>query len=124
MNQNGFTMLEALLAVAILAIVLVGVLPAFTTFVNVNRLSEERSGAVAAGQLSMEALRQSDPSTLPDTGNTGPDVIEIGGREFEVVRRWCTRPALCDPESRHVLVEVRFGGDVAYTLESVFTALR
>ena len=39
-NCDGFTLLESLLAVALLGIVLAGILPAFVTFLDANTLSQ------------------------------------------------------------------------------------
>ena len=57
---EGFTLVEALCATAILGIALVGILPTFTTYVDSNTRSEERSGAMAAGQQVLEQVRLLD----------------------------------------------------------------
>ena len=124
MSERGFTLLEGLLALAILGIALAGILPAFFGYMNVNTRNEVRTGAVAAAQEQMEALRFADPSALPTSGATGPSYIGIDDREYELVSRYCIRPEYCTANTRHVLVEVGFGGNVIYQTESVFTKLR
>jgi len=123
-NERGFTLLEGLLALALLGIALAGILPAFFGYMNVNTRNEVRTGAVAAAQEQMESLRVADPSALPSTGATGPSYIGIDDREFELTSRYCIRPEYCSTNSRHVLIEVAFGGNVIYQTESVFTKLR
>lgn len=121
---GGFTLTEAVLAIAIVGIVLAAMLPAFLTYSDTNTLSEERSGAVAAAQQTMESWRQLDPTTLVTTGAAPVGIVEVGNREYEVISRFCTEPTYCDSDTRHILVEVRYGGRVVYTVESVFTRLR
>ena len=48
MNEDGFTLIEGLLAIFLLGVVLTGVLPGFLTFLDANTASEETSDAVAA----------------------------------------------------------------------------
>jgi prepilin-type N-terminal cleavage/methylation domain-containing protein len=123
-NERGFTLLEGLLALAILGIALAGILPAFFGYMNVNTRNEMRTGAVAAAQEQMEALRFGDPSTMPTSGFTGPTSVRVDDREYELISRYCIRSEFCTTHSRHVLVEVGFDGNVVYQTESVFTKLR
>ena len=44
-NSKGFTVVEALLAVALLGIVLTGILPGLLTFLDANTFSESASDA-------------------------------------------------------------------------------
>jgi len=124
MNERGFTLLEGLLALAILGIALAGILPAFFGYMNVNTRNEVRTGAVAAAQEQMETLRFGDPSAMPTNGATGPSYVTVEEREYELISRYCIRSEYCTTNSRHVLVEVGFGGNVVYQTESVFTKLR
>ena len=124
MNERGFTLLEGLLALAILGIALAGILPAFFGYMNVNTRNEMRTGAVAAAQEQMETLRFGDPSTMPTSGVSGPTYVNVDDREYEVISRYCIRSEFCTTNSRHVLVEVEFDGNVVYQTESVFTKLR
>ena len=68
MNHRGFPLLEALVAMGLLAIMLVGVVPVFFSLMATNTRNEERSGAVAVAQQVMEELRQQDPATMPESG--------------------------------------------------------
>lgn len=124
MNQNGFTLIEALVAMSILSIALVGMVPGFQTFLDANSVSEERSNGLAAAQNVMEALREADPGSLPTSGTSPVQAVTVGQHEYEVVVHYCTVAMYCNAASRHVLVEVDFAGKNIYTVESVFTRLR
>ena len=124
MKQNGFSLTEALLAISLLGIVLAGILPTFLTFLDANTLSEERSQAVAVAQQVMEDLRESEPKSLPTTGSGAVEFLSVGQREFEIERHYCLEPSFCSSNSRQVVVEVRYGGETIYSVETVLTALR
>jgi len=124
MNCRGFTLLEALVAMAILGIALAGLLPSFQSFMDANSLSEQRSNAVAAAQEVMEGLRQLDPSGLPSTGTSSVQAVTIGNHEYEVVANYCVETSYCSSAARHIVLEVSFAGKTVYTVESVFTRLQ
>jgi type II secretory pathway pseudopilin PulG len=124
MNQKGFTVLEALLAMFLLGVVLTGLVPGFLTFLDTNTMSEENSDAVAAAQLVLERLRLQDPGALPSSGSTGPEIVNVGGREFEVLNHYCTVADFCGTDSRHIRVEVTYGGETLFEIESVYTRLQ
>lgn len=55
----GFTMIELLVTISVVAILAVIALPSFTSVINSNRLSAQANGVVAAMQLARtEAVRQ------------------------------------------------------------------
>ena len=124
MNSRGFTLLEALVAMAILGIALAGLVPSFQSFMDANSLSEQRSNAVAAAQEVMEGLRQLDPSGLPSTGTSSVQAVTIGNHEYEVVANYCVETSYCSSAARHIVLEVSFAGKTVYTVESVFTRLQ
>jgi prepilin-type N-terminal cleavage/methylation domain-containing protein len=124
MNSRGFTLVEAAFALAILGITFAAVLPAFIDFMDVNTLSEERSNAVAAAQGVMEELRQLDPGSLPSSGSSAVQTVTIGSHEYEVTAHYCRDTSYCSTASRHIVLEVNYGGRTVYTVESVYTRLR
>lgn len=124
MSERGFTLLEALIAMAILGIVLAGLVPAFQAFMDANSVSEERSNAVAAAQQVMEILRQEDPSGLPSSGTSSVQTVSVGNHDYEVVATYCSKPSYCSSAARHIIVEVSFAGSAVYQVESVFTRLQ
>jgi general secretion pathway protein I len=122
-NDSGFTLIEALVALAILGIAMVGVLPAFQTYKDANTLSEEHSNALAAGQTVMEALRQVQPASLPTSGSSTTQTVSAGEHDYEVVAHYCRESLYCTATSRHIVVEVSFAGETIYELETVYTRL-
>lgn len=124
MSEKGFSLVESLCALAILAIALIGVIPTFYVLVNVNTLSEQRSNAVAAAQQVMEGLRQASPSSLPSSGSSAVQQISVGHHDYEVTARYCTNPTFCSADMRHIILEVSFGGRNVYIVETVYTRLQ
>ena len=124
MNDRGFSLLESLVAMALLSVLLAGVVPVFFVMLKTNTRNEERSGAVAVAQQSMEQLRQQDPAEMPGSGSTYPQVVSVDNRDYEVVNWYCLLPTYCGDDSRHVLIEVNYGGKTIFSAESVYTQLR
>ena len=124
MNEKGFTVAEVVAALAVLSVALVGLLGAFQSFIDTNTFTEERSDAVAAAQMVMEVLREPDPAALPSSGSSAVQYVDVGQREYGVVVHYCTVPAYCGTDSRHIVLEVSYGGSLVYTVESVYTRLR
>jgi prepilin-type N-terminal cleavage/methylation domain-containing protein len=124
MGDRGFTLIEAVFALAILGITIAAVLPAFVDFLDANTLSEERSNAVAAAQQVMEELRQFDPGSLPSSGSSAVQTVTIGNHEYEVTAHYCRESTYCTTAGRHIILEVNFGGNTVYTVETVYTQLR
>ena len=123
-SERGFGLVESLVALVLMGIVLTGLLPSLMVFLRANTLNDTRSGALAAAQQVVERLRRQDPALLPLSGASAPQLVAVGGREFEVITRYCSRPEHCNPDSRQLLVEVTFGGRQVLSVETVQTALR
>lgn len=124
MKESGFTLVEALVALAILGIVLAGIAPGFLLYSSTNTMNEVRSGAVAVAQRAFEFLRVQDPSDLPSTGTSAPQLMSVGANEFQVVTKYCVIPSYCSAGTRHVVLEVSHAGRMVFTIESVLTQLR
>jgi type II secretory pathway pseudopilin PulG len=124
MKQRGFSLLEALLAVALVATVVMGLLPAFIVCKDVNSHNAVRTGAVAAAQRVLESHRRTPPDTMPSSGSSAIQTITVGERDYEVVTHFCDAPAWCDNQTRHLVVEVDYGNETVLRAETVFTKLR
>lgn len=124
MNERGFSLVESLVALAILAVALLGVVPTFYVLVNVDTLSEQRSNAVAAAQQVMEGLRQASPSSLPTSGTSAVQRVSVGQHDYEVTAHYCMNPSFCTADMRHIVLDVSFGGRNVYIVETVYTRLQ
>ncbi len=122
-DQRGFTLVEAVTAIGILGLVMVGILMSFTTQMHANTRSEARTGAISAAQIRMEDLRRDDPASLPNVGQSAPQVHMVGNLRYEVITLYCSRPTYCDTASRHLIVEVYHQGRKVYEVETVYTQL-
>jgi prepilin-type N-terminal cleavage/methylation domain-containing protein len=120
-DDAGFTLVEALLAIAILSIAAVAALPAFVTQMESNHRNEARGEAVTAAEQVLEGLRLARPDEMPSGGRVGPDWILVGDREFEVFTDYCAKPQYCSTGSRHLRVEVRWQNRKVYDVETVYT---
>jgi prepilin-type N-terminal cleavage/methylation domain-containing protein len=122
-SERGFSLIEGLIALAILGIVLTALASAFITCLDANTRLEQRTAAVAVAQRTIETLRRQEPATLPEDGTTVA-VVALDGRDYEVLTHFCRDADFCSDDTRHLEVEVSFGGRTIYAVETVFTALR
>ncbi len=122
-RRQGFGIIEAVVAMAILLVVLAAIVPVFLHYLKTNTATEIRSQAMAVAQEVLEELRLRDPRTLPTSGTTTQDRIR-DGRTFTVVVNYCAEASLCFGNARHLTLEVRYEGKKVYALETVYTALR
>ena len=123
-NEKGFSLAETIVALAILAIVLLGIVPTFKAMMDANTLSEQRYNAVVAAQQVMEALRQQSPSSLPTSGSSAVQTVSVGTHDYEVVTHYCLESTYCTADMRHLVLDVSFGGKKVYIVETVYTRLQ
>jgi type II secretory pathway pseudopilin PulG len=124
MNEKGFSLVEAVCALGLLAIVLLGIVPTVQVLMATNTISEQRSNAVAAAEEVMESLRQQSPSSLPTSGSSAVQTVTVGSRDYEVVAHYCTRSEFCNTDMRHIVLEVGYAGQNVYIVETVYTRLQ
>jgi type II secretory pathway pseudopilin PulG len=123
-NEKGFSLVEAVCALGLLAIVLLGIVPTVQVLMATNTISEQRSNAVAAAEQVMESLRQQSPSSLPNSGSSAVQTVTVGSRDYEVVAHYCTRSEYCNDDMRHIVLEVGYAGQNVYIVETVYTRLQ
>jgi prepilin-type N-terminal cleavage/methylation domain-containing protein len=121
-QQAGFTIIEAVIALAVLGIVLAAIAPIFISNLRDNNRSEKRSEAIAVARQVFEGLRYKDPATLPTSGTTTENVV-MGGQTFQVDTTMCSLSTYCTTGSRHITVTVKQGGTTQFSADTVFTQL-
>jgi type IV fimbrial biogenesis protein FimT len=129
-NQRGFTMMELLIAIAILAIVTTAALPSFTQVIQNNRLSSQTNELVTAMQYARsEALKRSLGVTVcssSDGAECGGDwnegwivIADLGGTDEEVLRVWGSPGELFEFTPANGTVEFQRTGfaDAVYSVD-------
>lgn len=123
-KPGGFSLIEALVALAILGILLAFVIPSFAGFLQSNTDNEIRNQATIVAQQQMDFWRRqakgATGSTLPMSGSTTPQTVTQGGRSYAVTTLFCPDVSQCSSDKRQFRVEVRLGGRLVYSLEAVY----
>lgn len=118
--RSGFSLLEAVVAVAIFGIALAAIVPAFIYYAQTNLASQRKTEAVVVAQRVVDGLRQTDFALWPASGTVS--AADAGGSNFQVALTYCTGSlTLCNDGARHLRVEVSQGGKVYYRVETVYT---
>lgn len=124
-RQSGFTLLEVMIALFVFGLVLAGMAPAFVMQMRQNTENAVRTGAIAAAQIALDDIRLNDITVLPMSGSAAPVNVNVDGRDYSVVVRYCVTASYCNPTStRHLTVEVAYRDDTKYRTQTVYTQLR
>ncbi|WP_155300138.1 type IV pilus modification PilV family protein [Deinococcus kurensis] len=123
MRDDGFTLIEALVTISVIAIALMSILTLMSGTFNLNQRADSQSQATQLAQLQFDALKRVTPTTMPKNGQEEEDVT-FNGREFRVRRSYCATVAYCTSDQRSVQLDVFQGKTLLFTGETVFTELR
>ncbi|MCB0360519.1 MAG: type II secretion system protein [Bdellovibrionales bacterium] len=124
-SQSGFTMIEVLFALAIFAIVLAGMPNFFLAQLQLSSRSQIRTEAISVAKQELDVLRLTNPATMPTSGSVGPTTISLHDRNYEVTTYYCENATYCASNtSRHIRVEVTYGGESIYDVQTVYTKLQ
>jgi len=124
-DQAGYTLIEVMASVVILATVLAYSSKSFVAHLSANHRGEIRSEGAQAAQTVLDELRSATVSDLPNSGSDSPVDIQVNDkRSFQVLVSYCTASQYCmSNESRHLELQVSYRGEVVYSTETVFTGL-
>ena len=121
-HQQGFSLMEVLVSLSVMAIVLANIIPTFAFQLKQNTKAEVRTAALQAGQRVIDELRFVSPAAMPSSGAGTAQTIAVDGRNFTVTPYYCLRSSYCTSSSaRHITVRVVFQGTQVYETETVFT---
>ncbi len=122
-SQAGIGIIEAIVATAIFAILIVTVMPAFLSLINVNHENELRSGASYAAQRVLDEVRQTDFPDWPASGETG--TVDTGQRVYNYEFTYCTNgnDEFCTTNVRQARVEIFYNQKTIYDVQVVYTDL-
>jgi prepilin-type N-terminal cleavage/methylation domain-containing protein len=124
-NQTGFSLLEVLISITVFTIAASGMLPAFNAFTGSNSFSHVRVGALQAAEQTLDNLRGTDPTTLPLSGSSNSQIMQIGKYSYSVKTFYCEEASLCIAGStRHLRVEIKRNNEIVFDIQTVFTSLK
>lgn len=123
-KEQGFSLIEVLIALVVLGVVTAGVTPAFLHHLKTITTNEIRTGAIQAAQLVLDELRVENPQNMPSSGSDAAENIQIGSRTYSSVTRYCDDNSLCTIDTRQIFVTVSFQNKEIYEVETVYTRLR
>lgn len=120
-NEQGFSLIEAIVAILILGVALSAIIPSFIFQAETTRQNELRTGAVAAAQQTLDALRQQDFSDWPNSGDEV--LVATGLRDYTVTITYCEGDVntFCGDGSRQARAVVSYQGEEFYSVETVYT---
>lgn len=123
-SQRGVSLMESLVSMALFLIVSVGIAGGSASYMKLNTLNEQKSAAIAATQQALDAVRVTDPATLPTSGNTS-STVPIGGRNFTVKVSYCENSSYCTSGTvRHLTARTSFRGVQLYQVETIYAQLQ
>lgn len=118
-NQQGFTLLEVLISLSILAIALSSLMPVFASLSKFNTKMDFKTKAIAAGQERLEAIRESDHATIPTSGTVDTNHV-VDGTPLIAKTTYCKTSSFCTGDNKHIFVEIMHNGNKIHELETVF----
>jgi prepilin-type N-terminal cleavage/methylation domain-containing protein len=150
-SEQGFSLIEALVALVIFGVVIGTMLPLFGAYKVTTLKNDTRLGAAAVAQRIMDRLRRATISTLPSSGTVAAMPTSLGGQDLSALSykgkvyqakiTYCNPNTNCDSQySRRITVKVHdchtrndTNGqpicsnpdyDPTFQLETVYTELR
>jgi prepilin-type N-terminal cleavage/methylation domain-containing protein len=120
-KNAGFTLIETLLAITVIAVVFSVAIPVFVSFAGINRISERRTVANNAVRQSLELLRNVPIPTMPSSGNIVQN-LTLDGHALVITTYYCpVTTAPCNATSKNIKVEVKEDEKVLTTISTVFS---
>lgn len=131
-TQQGFTLIESLVAMVMFLGALAGIVPIFMTYRIGAIRNQIKTGAIAVAQDRLDEIRNTPWDQLPTgTGqNQSSEPIEAMGKEYSVTTTYCpTGPVgstlinRCDTSAKAVRIEVSYDNQEIIEIETIYTDL-
>jgi prepilin-type N-terminal cleavage/methylation domain-containing protein len=131
--EQGFSLIETVIALTTLGVCLAYALPLFLYAKINNSKSEIRTGALIVSQRVFDDIRSRQirdlttnplaPEIKTVTTNSGADraIVTAMGREYESKVTFCQVPTDCSTRYRKFKLEVSRNGSKVYDLEATYT---
>ena len=84
LNKKGFTLMEMLIVVAIIAILVAIAIPTFTRSLNQAKIAADEANlrAYYAEQMANYLVDGKEPKNVPATGSTASDTVTVAGATY------------------------------------------
>ena len=123
-SRQGFTLIEALVALAVLGIVAGSIVPSITGLLGTNNNERTRRDAVAVARSVVRELHAGGIANLPLAGSEQRQ-INLNGRSYTVRVDYCLKSTFCvAATTRHLNLEVNHAGRSRYTAETVISTIQ
>lgn len=86
LNKKGFTLMEMLIVVAIIAILVAIAIPTFTKSLNQAKIAADEANlrAYYAEQMANYLVDGTEPKNVPTTGTTAADTVKVAGADYKL----------------------------------------
>lgn len=124
-ENSGFTLIEVLVAIAIMGVALSAATSAILTYMRANYSGELIFEGAQAAQSVIDFLRYEEVESLPASGTDPVRTISINNlRDYDVYVTYCADPTYCTSNSvRQLVLRVEHDGTKVYETETIFTQL-
>lgn len=119
-TARGLTLVEVLVAIALLGILMAAILPVFTGNMMSNQVSESRTQANLAISTVFDQMRSQSIAALPQSGSQVKETV-VNGQAYKVNITYCRVSTYCSATSRMITAEVKNGAKVIGNAETIFT---
>ena len=129
MTNRGISLIEAVLALLLIAITLATIIPVFANYSQINSSNEVRTTAVLIAQERMDELRRISPDDYNSVLGASPVSTNIteNGKTYNLVLSYENCSAVfssCTSSgAKYVNLKVYYNSDLFYEVENVFTRL-
>ncbi len=123
-KDKGFTLVELLVAIAILTTVIASINLSLSTQLKANHFAKIREEGTKAAQSVLDNLRFEKVQSLPTSGTQPAVSVTVDpSRIYDVLVTFCPDSLCTSNDIRSIGVEVKLKGETVYKTNTVFTSL-